>query len=48
MKLGVFSVLFYDRDFEQMLDDVAAAGLDMIEVGTGAIQEINFVTLMHC
>ncbi|MFH0717542.1 sugar phosphate isomerase/epimerase [Staphylococcus delphini] len=35
MKLGVFSVLFYDRDFEQMLDDVAAAGLDMIEVGTG-------------
>lgn len=25
MKLGVFSVLFYDRDFEQMLDDVAAA-----------------------
>ncbi len=23
MKLGVFSVLFYDRDFEQMLDDVA-------------------------
>lgn len=35
MKLGVFSVLFYDKNFEDMLDYVAESGLDMIEVGTG-------------
>lgn len=35
MKIGVFSVLFYDKNFEDMLDYVAESGLDMIEVGTG-------------
>lgn len=35
MKLGVFTVLFQDLPFEQMIEKVAAAGLDCIEVGTG-------------
>ncbi|HDK4400795.1 TPA: sugar phosphate isomerase/epimerase [Staphylococcus aureus] len=35
MKIGVFSVLFYDKNFEDMLDYVSESGLDMIEVGTG-------------
>src|SRR5699024_4873623 len=35
MKLGVFTVLFSEKSFEQMLDDVAAAGLDAVELGTG-------------
>lgn len=35
MKLGVFSVLFQDKNFEEMLDYVADSGLDMIEIGTG-------------
>ena len=44
MKIGVFSVLFYDKNFEDMLDYVAESGLDMIEVGTVVTQEINFVS----
>ncbi|PJN90630.1 sugar phosphate isomerase/epimerase family protein [Bacillus sp. mrc49] len=35
MKLGVFSVLFSDKSFEQMLDEVQRAGLDTVEIGTG-------------
>ncbi|WP_210469811.1 sugar phosphate isomerase/epimerase [Sporosarcina sp. 6E9] len=35
MKLGVFTVLFADKSFEEMLDHVQAAGLDAIEIGTG-------------
>lgn len=27
MKIGVFSVLFYDKNFEDMLDYVAESGL---------------------
>ncbi|MBI5974849.1 sugar phosphate isomerase/epimerase family protein [Staphylococcus canis] len=45
MKLGVFSVLFYDRNFEEMLDYVAASGLDMIEVGTGGNPGDKFCNL---
>lgn len=35
MKLGVFSVLFADMEFEAMLDHVAESGLDTVEIGTG-------------
>ncbi|WP_062351362.1 sugar phosphate isomerase/epimerase family protein [Bacillus kwashiorkori] len=35
MKLGVFTVLFSDKSFEEMLDYVKAAGLDAVEIGTG-------------
>ncbi|WP_078553620.1 sugar phosphate isomerase/epimerase family protein [Bacillus alkalicellulosilyticus] len=36
MKLGVFTVLFSQKNFEEMLDYVQAAGLDSVEIGTGA------------
>ena len=36
MKLGVFTVLFWTRPFEEMLDYVVDLGLDAIEIGTGA------------
>ncbi|WP_280771124.1 sugar phosphate isomerase/epimerase family protein [Salipaludibacillus daqingensis] len=35
MKLGVFTVLFGDLSFEEMLDTAKAAGLDAVEIGTG-------------
>ncbi|MBW8352073.1 sugar phosphate isomerase/epimerase [Bacillus sp. IITD106] len=35
MKLGVFTVLFSDKSFEEMLDHVKASGLDAVEIGTG-------------
>ncbi len=35
MKLGVFTVLFGDKSFEQMLDHVKSSGLDAVEIGTG-------------
>jgi len=35
MKLGVFTVLFADKSFEDMLDHVANAGLHAVEIGTG-------------
>ena len=35
MKLGVFTVLFSDESFEEMLDRVVAAGLQAVEIGTG-------------
>lgn len=35
MKIGVFSVLFQDLSFEAMLDRVAEAGLQAVEIGTG-------------
>lgn len=36
MKLGVFTVLFAEKNFEDMLDHVKAAGLKAVEIGTGA------------
>ena len=36
MKLGVFTPLFNDLSFEEMLDQVAAKGLETVEIGTGA------------
>lgn len=36
MKLGVFTVLFAEKNFEEMLDHVASAGLKAVEIGTGA------------
>jgi sugar phosphate isomerase/epimerase len=36
MKLGVITVLFSDLAFDDMLDKVEEAGLDCIELGTGA------------
>lgn len=35
MKLGVFTVLFSQKSFEDMLDYVAAAGVKAVEIGTG-------------
>ncbi|NGQ97453.1 sugar phosphate isomerase/epimerase [Brevibacillus sp. SYP-B805] len=35
MKLGVFTVLFGEKSFEEMLDYVKAAGLEAVEIGTG-------------
>ncbi|RDW22173.1 xylose isomerase [Oceanobacillus arenosus] len=35
MKLGVFTVLFGDRPFEEALDIISKAGLKTIELGTG-------------
>lgn len=35
MKLGVFTVLFAQKPFEEMLDHVKAKGLDAVEIGTG-------------
>ena len=35
MKLGVFTVLFAEKSFEEMLDTVNEAGLHAIEIGTG-------------
>lgn len=35
MKLGVFTVLFSEKSFDEMLDYVKNAGLDMVEIATG-------------
>lgn len=35
MKLGIFTVLFAQKSFEEMLDYVAAAGVKAVEIGTG-------------
>lgn len=35
MKLGVFTVLFQDKSFEEALDIVAELGIEAVEVGTG-------------
>lgn len=43
MKLGVFTVLFSDRPFTEMLDDVQSAGLKAVEIGTG-----GFPGNAHC
>lgn len=43
MKLGVLTVLYGDLPFEQMLDKVAAMGLEAVEFGTG-----NFPGNAHC
>lgn len=43
MKLGVFTVLYGDLPFEQMLDKVVELGLDAIELGTG-----NYPGDAHC
>ncbi|MFD2671930.1 sugar phosphate isomerase/epimerase family protein [Marinicrinis sediminis] len=36
MKLGVFSVLFSQKPFEEALDYIASKGLDAIEIGCGS------------
>lgn len=36
MKLGVFTVLFSQKPFEEALDYIASKGLDAVEIGTGA------------
>jgi sugar phosphate isomerase/epimerase len=35
MKLGVFTPLFANLSFEDMLDKVQSAGLNTVEIGTG-------------
>lgn len=35
MKLGIFTVLFAEKSFEEMLDVVKNAGLEAVEIGTG-------------
>ena len=36
MKLGVFTVLFGNKPFEETLDYVKELGLEAVEIGTGA------------
>ena len=43
MKLGVLTVLFAQKSFEEALDHIAASGLEMVELGTGA-----YATSAHC
>lgn len=43
MKVGVFSTVFRDLPFEQMLDEVAGLGLKAVEIGTG-----NWPGDAHC
>jgi sugar phosphate isomerase/epimerase len=43
MKLGVFTVLFSQKSFEDMLDYVKASGLTAVEIGTG-----NYPGDAHC
>ncbi|MDN4073844.1 MULTISPECIES: sugar phosphate isomerase/epimerase family protein [Fictibacillus] len=43
MKLGVFTVLFSEMPFEQMLDHVKRAGVKAVEIGTG-----NYPGNAHC
>ena len=43
MKLGVFTVLFSNLSFEEMLDKVVASGLQAVEIGTG-----GYVGDAHC
>ena len=43
MKLGVFTVLYQQLPFEEMLDKVAELGLDAVELGTG-----NYPGTHHC
>ncbi|ART77941.1 xylose isomerase [Sutcliffiella horikoshii] len=43
MKLGVFTVLFANKSFTEMLDYVKAAGLEAVEIGTGCYPGNN-----HC
>lgn len=45
MKLGVFSVLFAGKTFEEMLDYVKNAGLNAVEIGTGGNPGNNFCDL---
>ncbi len=35
MKLGVFTVLFSEKNVEEMLDYVKPAGVKAVEIGTG-------------
>ena len=43
MKLGVFLVLFGDKNFEEALDKAKELGLDAVEIGTG-----NYPGDAHC
>jgi sugar phosphate isomerase/epimerase len=43
MKLGVFTVLFSDKNFEDMLSFVASKGVEAIELGTG-----GYANEVHC
>jgi sugar phosphate isomerase/epimerase len=43
MKLGVFTVLFEDQPLEVALDQVVAAGIECVEIGTG-----NYPGDAHC
>ena len=36
MKIGVFAVLFGDKPLEETLDYLVEAGVEAIEIGTGA------------
>src|SRR5690606_9119187 len=35
MKLGVFTVLYSDKNLDEMLDHVASKGIEAVEIGTG-------------
>lgn len=43
MKIGIFTVLFANLSFEEMLNKVASSGLETLEIGTG-----GFPGNVHC
>src|SRR5581483_8891296 len=43
MKLGAFTINFYDQPFEQALQSVRSFGCEMVEIGCG-----GFIGKRHC
>ena len=43
MKLGAFTINFYDQPFEQALRSVRGFGCEMVEIGCG-----GFIGKRHC
>lgn len=47
MKIGVFTVLFAQRPFEEALDYISAAGVEAVEIGTGGAPGNSHCDLDH-
>jgi hypothetical protein len=47
VRLEVFTVMFGQLSFEQMVEKVRSLGLDYIEIGTGAYPGKRIATLTH-
>ena len=48
MKLGVFTVLFSDKTLDEMLDHVAAKGIEAVELARAATREMLIARLTSC